>query len=321
MTYYNVGTEAHPADQEYSAENTTQDVIGANPQGEKPFVWNVLNFDEDPIPYADDSAFAQRVDDYVQWVAEGNGAELSGHLDRAAKLRWGEEKCDEYFSRVETDDTFAVDVREVRGPVTWDWEIYDIRVGTLYDAYEFDIDVTQRGATQQATVHFAWDDIADDIRIYSPCVTPDEAAAEVAAAQAPPTGAPPGGAPTPATATGPDVDRIRSLIGGYERARREGSEMVFDYLHPVVVAYYGEDVCRDFYANVIAPDPTFAFGAETRVSGPAAYIYMPGGVTVGSADDVYSFVLDTTIGGQTQPFTWRFALVDGALKTFQPCSR
>lgn len=317
MTYYNVGTEAHPAGEDYTAQNTRQDVLGANPQGMKPQIINLRGMGDDEDGPTIIGLMRERLDDYAQWVSSGDGPGLDSHLDRSALLRWGEQRCTDYWNRVAPDPTFELEVLDARGPVTWDWEVYGLRVGTLFDAYEFDVNVTQGGVERQATVHFAWDEGAEDIRIFSPCVTPEEGAAEAAASQAPPSQPPPAGAP----ASGAAVDQIRALIPGYEAARRAGSDDVFDYLHPVVMDYYGEDVCRDFYANTIQPDPTFAFGAETRVSGPAAYTYMPGGVTVGSADDVYSFVMDTTIGGATQPFTWRFALIEGKLKTFQPCRR
>jgi hypothetical protein len=314
MTYYNVGTEAHPAGEEYTAQNTTQDVLGENPQRMKPRLYELLGMgDDDEEGPSIISLLRERLDQYTQWNREGNGAEISGHLDRSAYLRWGVDTCRNYFDGVGPDETFALEVLDVRDPMTWNWEIYGIRVGTLFDAYEFDVSLTQRGVTQRATVHFAWDDEADDLRAFSPCVNAEDAAAERAAAQAPPTQ----GAP----ASGAAVEQIRSLIAGYEMARREGSDTVFDYLHPVVVAFYGEDVCRNFYANEVGPDQTFAFGNEVAATGPAPYTYMPGGVTVGSANDVYSFQIETTIGGQSQQFTWRFALVDGALKTFQPCRR
>lgn len=317
--YFNVGTEAHPAGEEYTAENTTQDVVGINPQGMKPKLYNWLDLepeDEEGEPIVD--RLRLRVADYATWIRDGNGAELSSHLDRSATLRWGEETCNAYFSRVAPDPTFELEILDVREPATWDWSIYGIRVGTLFDAYEFDLNITQQGATTQTTAHYAWNEQESDIRIFSPCVTAEEAAAELAAA-----GGAPGAVPTQSEGQtpGPDAEAIRALLPGYEQARRDGADILFDYLHPVVIAFYGEAVCRDFYANQIGPDPSFAFGAEVSATGPVAYTYAPGGVTVGSAENVYSFVIDTTIGGQMQQFTWRFALIDGALKTFQRCER
>jgi hypothetical protein len=319
-TYYNVGTEAHPAGEEYTAENTTQDVLGANPQEMKTVLYDLLGMPlSDAGTMQEIEQIRERVEDYVAWVREGNGAGISSHLDRSAVLRWGDETCSDYFNRIGPDATFGLEIIDARGPETWDWEIYGIKVGTLFDAYEFDLNLTQQGATQQITAHFAWDDEAEDIRVFSPCVSAEEAAAELAEASAPPGG---GGAPGGTDpATGDEVDRILALLPGYELTRRNGDNSLFDYLHPVVVGFYGENVCRDFYANQIGPDPTFAFVNIGAGTGPASYTYMPQGVTVGTADGVYSFPIDTTIGGQTSQFTWRFTLVDGALKTFQRCER
>ena len=323
MLYFNVGTEAHPAGEEYTPQNTTQDVLGDNPRGMKPQIYNWLDEydDEEGTPISE--LIRGRLGDYVDWVRTGNGEELSSHLDRSANLRWGEATCTDFFSAVGEDASFNLDVLDARGPVTWDWEIYGIRVGTLFDAYEFDVDLTQQGATSPVTAHFAWDEEAEDIRIFSPCVTADEAAAESAAAQAPPSGAP-SGAATPSggeQASGADVDRIRELMPAYEAARRNGDDSLYDFLHPVVIAHYGEVVCRDFYGNQIGPDPSFAFVSIGSVTGPETYAYMSQGEAIGTADDVYSFEIDTTIGTQTSPFTWRFALVDDQLKVFQRCER
>lgn len=322
--YFNVGTEAHPAGQEYTPGNTRQDVLGTNPLDEKPQIYNWL----DPEEYDDDeegppSQLRVRLADYAQWVREGNGEQLNAHLDRSAKLRWGEEKCMDFFSRVAPDDSFALEILEVRDPTTWDWRIYGLSVGTLFDAYEFDVNLIQQGTTSQVTGHFAWDEEQEDIRIFSPCVTGEEGAAELAAAQAPPTGAP-GGAASPTTgsqASGPTVERIRELLPSYEVARRAGDDSLYDFLHPVVIAHYGEAVCRDFYANQIGPDPAFAFTGIGNVTGPETYTYVSQGETIGTADDVYAFKIDTTVGMQTSMFTWRFALIDDQLKVFQRCVR
>jgi hypothetical protein len=310
---FNVGTNVHTAGVEYAPDNVALDVLGETSLDDKPA------FDPALIAYFAEHGqdtielITARLPDWEQWVRSGNGAEVRSHLDQSAIEHWGADRCDQFFNNLGADDTFDLEVLDARGPVSWTWQIYGETVGTIRDAYEYDVSITQQGNTQEATVHFAWDDEKQDIRVFSPCITQAEA---TPAAEVP---------PPPETGGGVTADAeeaLRSGMAQFAEARRAGDgDGYLALLHPIVLQFFGEDTCSTFYTSQVGPDASFAFGNVASITGPAPYNYVTNnGTAVGTAD-AYSVVAETTTSGGTQTFTWHFALVDGDFKIFQTCAR
>jgi hypothetical protein len=118
---------------------------------------------------------------------------------------------------------------------------------------------------------------------------------------------------------------IVAAMGQFAQARRTADgPALFGSLHSTVIAHYGEAACRDFYATQIGADPTFAFGPDPAISGPEPYTYVTGGVTIGTVD-AFKVIVDTTMQGQTQAFTWHVDIEgspgEDRVTWFQPCAR
>ncbi|HLB24484.1 MAG TPA: ABC transporter substrate-binding protein [Dehalococcoidia bacterium] len=303
-------TNVHTAGVNYAPGNVTLDTIGADSKEPlAPFIDFTAALPADGLP-DDQARLMVALQDYAAWVQQGNGDQLFSHLDETGKDHYGEETCADYFASVSEEPSFGFVVHSISGPAEWEWVYNNETVGSVPDAYTLNVTLLQRNVVHQADVHFALDD-GGELRVFSPCVV----------ASAPPTAAVPAG-PTPPPGPSAEVEQtLRAGMGTYEAARKvKDSDTLFGLLHPVVLAFYGEDACRTFYNSGVGADPNFAFGAISSITGPAPYTYAPGGVTVGTAD-AYTIVVETTVSGQTQPVTWHFAIVDGQFKVLQPCGR
>ncbi|MBI5288247.1 MAG: extracellular solute-binding protein [Chloroflexi bacterium] len=306
---WRAGANVHSAGVNYAPGNVTLDVLGADSsQPLYPFIDFTAGLAAEDLT-DDQASLMFALQEYAKWVQTGDGEQIVAHLDTTAIEHYGQQACTDFFGRVSEEPSFGFVVKSISGPAEWEWVYNNETVGTVPDAYTLEVSLLQRNVLRDADVHFALND-EGTLRIFSPCVAP-----------LPPTPAPEP-TPTPNPADSPDAGIILAGLGQFAEARRAGNGAgYFDLLHPIVLSYYGEDVCRTFYTTQVGPDPTFVFAEPLSFAGPAPYAYATNaGVTIGTAD-AYAVVVDTTVQGQVQRITWHFAVVDGQFKIFQPCAR
>lgn len=188
---YNLGTNVHPVGEDYTPDNVALDVIGVDPteplrspvdlrdeggpeaSPAAPTSTQAASATAAPTEAPDEaSLISEALTAYAAATAAADGNYVVDHLDQSAIDHWGEEQCRAFFGGLAPDPTFAIEVITISGPAPWTWQIYGETIGTIPDAHTADIRLTQGGQTVQTQAHFAWDDAAGKLRVFSPCVPP-----------------------------------------------------------------------------------------------------------------------------------------------------
>jgi hypothetical protein len=192
---YNLGTNVHPVGEEYTPDNVALDVIGTDPTeplrapadlraasspepsaGASPAAPTntppAAQATPSPTPADEATLIRAAIPEYAGAIAAAQGAYVVDHLDQSAIEHWGEAQCQAFFGALAPDPTFNIEVITISGPAPWTWQIYGETIGTIPDAYTADIRLSQAGQTVQTQAHFAWDDEAGKLRVFSPCVPP-----------------------------------------------------------------------------------------------------------------------------------------------------
>lgn len=118
------------------------------------------------------------------------------------------------------------------------------------------------------------------------------------------------------TTTDPGPDLVLAFADAFRTALASGDgDFAYQRLHPIVLAIFGEDLCRGYVDREVTLIQEYRITGE--VDGPSRRVYETPDGDIGV--DIYEAPATFTFQGQEFEATGAFALVDGEVRWFTEC--